>query len=68
MSCGTEIVTRQGTDGEVLVIILGDAYQSKPGADEVTGLVLSCGSFEVTWVGNFEGEGPVESDTLKIQK
>ena len=57
VSCGTEIGTIQGTDGEVFGIILGAAYRSKPGGEEITVTVLSCGSSEVTWIGNFEGEG-----------
>ena len=27
-------------------------------------MVVSCGSFEVTWVGNLEGAGNVEGDSL----
>ena len=58
MSCGTEIGTIQGTDGEVLGITSGSVDRRKPGVDEVSGLVLSGGPSEGTWVDNFEDAGP----------
>ena len=42
----------------------GAAHRRKPGVDEVSGTVLSCGSFEDTWVGNLECEGTGEGDIL----
>ena len=45
-------------------ITLGSEYISKNGSDEVSGLVLLGGYFEVTWFGNIEGSGHVEGDTL----
>ena len=39
-------------------IKLGTLERIKPGVDEGSGMVLSGGSFEITWVGNLEGEGP----------
>ena len=48
----------------MLIITLGDADRSKPDVDELTWLVLSGGSIEVTWVGNLEGVGPDDSDYL----
>ena len=44
----------------MLVITLVDVYWSKPGFVEVSGLFLSGGSFDFTWVGNIESAGPVE--------
>ena len=55
---------RQGIDGEALGITLGAADRSKPGVDEVSGLVLADGSGEVTWVGNLEVAGLVEGGPL----
>ena len=48
----------------MLGIALRAADKSEPGIDEESGLVLLCGSFEVTWVGNIEGAGPGEGDSL----
>ena len=45
-------------------ITLVASYRSKPSSDEESGLVLSVDSFEVTWVGNLEGSGPGNGDTL----
>ena len=45
-------------------IILGDAYRSKPGVDEGSGVVLSGGSIEFTWVDNLEGAGPGGGEPL----
>ena len=39
-------------------------YRSKPGVDEVSGLVLSEGYLEVNSVGNLEGAGPGEGYPL----
>ena len=48
----------------MLRITLGDLDRSKPGVDEGYGLVLSGGSFGVTWVDNLESAGPGEGDPL----
>ena len=48
----------------MLRITLGSEYISKNGSDEVSGLVLLGGYFEVTWFGNIEGSGHVEGDTI----
>ena len=45
-------------------ITLGATDISKLGVDEVSGLVLSVVSFEVTWFGNLEGSGPAEVDPM----
>ena len=45
-------------------ITLGAVDRIKSGIDEVSGMVLSGGSFEGTWVGNLEDEGPGEGETL----
>ena len=36
----------------------------KPDVDKGSGIVLSGGSFGVTWVGNLESAGPGEGDPL----
>ena len=43
----------------MLGIVLGVSDRIKPGVDEVPRMVLSVGSFGVTWVGNLEIAGPV---------
>ena len=48
----------------MFVITLGAADRGKTGIDEVSGMVLSGGLFEVTWVGNHEGAGSVEGDPV----
>ena len=53
------VFTIQDPDGEVLGITHGAAGRSKPGLEEGSGLVLSGGSFEVTWVINLEVVGTV---------
>ena len=54
----------QGIDGEVLGITSGVKDRRKPGGDKVSGMVLSGGSVQVTWVGNIEGEGTREVETI----
>ena len=49
-------------------IALGDSDRSKPGVDEVSGLVLSDGYFEGNWYGNIDGAGPGEDKTMGISK
>ena len=48
----------------MLGITLGSASRRKTVVDEGSGLVLSGGSFEVTWVGNLEGVGLGEGDPM----
>ena len=50
--------------GKVLGITLRYSDKSKPGVDEVSGLVLSEVSLEVNSVGNLEGAGPGEGYPL----
>ena len=47
-----------------MAINLESLDRSKPGVDEGSQLVLSGSSFEVTQVGNLEGEGPGEGHPL----
>ena len=51
-------------DGEFLGSTLGYAGRSKPGVDEGSGVVLSGGSIEFTWVDNLEGAGPGGGEPL----
>ena len=50
----------------MLGITRGYTDRSKPGVDEVTGLVLSGGSFEVTWDGNLEFVDTGQGDLLGV--
>ena len=45
-------------------IKFGDEHRSKPAVDKIPGLVLSSGSFDVTWIGKLEGAGPEKGDTM----
>ena len=62
----TEDVTRWGPDGEVLGPILVSVDRRKIGADEISGMVSSDVSFDVTNDGNLEGVVPGEGDTMVI--
>ena len=50
-------------DGYVLGITLGSEDINKPSVYEGSGMILSGGSIEVTWVGNLEVAGPEEGET-----
>ena len=45
-------------------IKFGDKHRSKPAVDKISGLVLSSGSFDVTWIGKIEGAGAGQGDTM----
>ena len=48
----------------MLGITLVASDRSKPGVDEGSWMVLSGGSFEITWIINLEDEGTGEGDTM----